>query len=160
MHTKGACIRSKKAVQLRVPGGPARRAPGDTLVFVLHYLRSAIPSSEVSARVKAVMFRRLALAAVVTCLVCSLRLHAQVTATAPETEAPQTAERWDFYEARSTRTSTPARDAASTPSICWAGTARRPYGSVLASASTHRRAGCTARLRCRPTTKAFPPTRR
>jgi hypothetical protein len=43
------------------------------------------------------MFRRLVLAAVGACFASSLRLHAQVTATAPETEAPQNAQRWDFY---------------------------------------------------------------
>ena len=41
------------------------------------------------------MFRLLALAALGACFVPPL--HAQVVATAPETEAPQYAERWDFY---------------------------------------------------------------
>ena len=43
------------------------------------------------------MFRLLALAALGACLLPMHRLHAQVTATAPETEAPQYANRWDFY---------------------------------------------------------------
>ncbi len=43
------------------------------------------------------MFRLLVLAAVGACFVSSHRLHAQVTATAPEAEAPQNAQRWDFY---------------------------------------------------------------
>ena len=43
------------------------------------------------------MFRLLALAAFVACLSSSPRLHAQVTATAPEAGAPQYAHRWDFY---------------------------------------------------------------
>jgi hypothetical protein len=52
---------------------------------------------EVSDRVKAAMFRLVALAAVGACLVPQPRIHAQVIATAPETEAPQYAQRWDFY---------------------------------------------------------------
>jgi opacity protein-like surface antigen len=59
-------------------------------------LNLAIPSSEVSDRVKAVMSRILALAAPGALLLAS-SLHAQVVATAPETEAPQYSERWDFY---------------------------------------------------------------
>jgi hypothetical protein len=42
------------------------------------------------------MFRLLVLAAPAVFLACC-SLHAQVTATAPEAEAPQYAERWDFY---------------------------------------------------------------
>lgn len=42
------------------------------------------------------MFRLLVLAAPAVFL-ASCSLHAQVTATAPEAEAPQYAERWDFY---------------------------------------------------------------
>jgi hypothetical protein len=65
------------------------------LIFDGGYPVPAIPSSEVSVRVKAVMFRLLALAAVGACFVPPL--HAQVVATAPESEAPQYAQRWDFY---------------------------------------------------------------
>ncbi len=43
------------------------------------------------------MFRLLAPAALVACFLPLPRLHAQVVATAPETEAPQYAQRWDFY---------------------------------------------------------------
>lgn len=46
---------------------------------------------------KAVMFRLVALAALGACFLSHPRIHAQVTATAPETEAPQYAQRWDFY---------------------------------------------------------------
>lgn len=46
---------------------------------------------------KALMFRLFALAALGACLVPQHRLLAQVTATAPETEAPQYTNRWDFY---------------------------------------------------------------
>jgi hypothetical protein len=60
-------------------------------------LNLAIPSSEVSDRVKAVMSRLLALAALAACLVSQHHLLAQVTATAPEAEAPQYAQQWDFY---------------------------------------------------------------
>jgi hypothetical protein len=60
-------------------------------------LSLAILSFEVPDRVKAVMFRILALAALGACLAPQSRLLAQVTATAPETEAPQYGERWDFY---------------------------------------------------------------
>lgn len=45
----------------------------------------------------AVMSRLLALAALGACLVPLHRLEAQVTATAPEAEAPEYAQRWDFY---------------------------------------------------------------
>lgn len=60
-------------------------------------LKLAIPFSEVSDRVKAVMSRLLALAALGACLFPQHRLRAQVTATAPEAEAPQYAQQWDFY---------------------------------------------------------------
>jgi hypothetical protein len=64
---------------------------------VLLVLKLAIPSFEVSDRVKAVMFRLLALAAPGALFLATSCLHAQVTATAPEAEAPQYGERWDFY---------------------------------------------------------------
>lgn len=64
---------------------------------VLLPLNLAIPSSEVPDRVKAVMSRLLALAALGACLVPHHSAAAQVTATAPETEAPQYTQRWDFY---------------------------------------------------------------
>jgi hypothetical protein len=60
-------------------------------------LKLVIPSFEVPDRVKAVMFRFLALAALGACLVPQSRIHAQVTATAPEAEAPQYGQRWDFF---------------------------------------------------------------
>jgi len=60
-------------------------------------LNLAIPSFEVSDRVKAVMFRLLALAALGACFAPHAHLRAQVVATAPETENPQYAERWDFF---------------------------------------------------------------
>ena len=44
-----------------------------------------------------VMFRLAALAAFAACFLPQLRLQAQVTATAPEAEAPEYAQRWDFY---------------------------------------------------------------
>ena len=62
----------------RVPGRP-----------VLLVLKLAIPSFEVSDRVKAVMFRLLALAAPAALFLATSFVHAQVTATAPEAEAPQ-----------------------------------------------------------------------
>lgn len=68
--------------------------PGCPLPVTLEF---AIPSSEVSDRVNAVMSRLLALAALGACLFPLHRIEAQVTATAPETEAPQYAQRWDFY---------------------------------------------------------------
>ena len=43
------------------------------------------------------MFRLLALAAPGALFLASAAVHAQVTATAPEAEAPQYAQRWDFY---------------------------------------------------------------
>lgn len=57
----------------------------------------ATPSSEVPDRVKAVKFRLVALAVPGALFLASLSLHAQVTATAPESEAPQYGQRWDFY---------------------------------------------------------------
>jgi hypothetical protein len=60
-------------------------------------LNLATPFFEVSDRVKALMFRLLALAALGACLAPQYHLQAQVTATAPETETPQYANRWDFY---------------------------------------------------------------
>jgi hypothetical protein len=51
---------------------------------------------EVPDRVKAVMFRLGALAFVGAGLFAQASLHAQVTATAPEEETPQYAQRWDF----------------------------------------------------------------
>jgi hypothetical protein len=47
--------------------------------------------------VKAVTSRLLALTAFGVLLLAQARLHAQVTATAPEGEPPQYTERWDFY---------------------------------------------------------------
>ncbi len=72
-----------------------RGSPGRALQVIP--LNLAIPSFEVSDRVKAVMFRLLALAAFGACFVPQPRLCAQVVATAPETEMPQYGERWDFY---------------------------------------------------------------
>lgn len=64
-------------------------------------LNLATSTSEVLDRVKAVMFRGLTLATVLAavgaCFFSSPVLHAQVTATAPEEEVPQNAQRWDFY---------------------------------------------------------------
>lgn len=115
----------------------ASAAQGDTLVFVLRYLASAISWSEVSARVKAVMFRRLALtaalAAFVACLVCPPCLHAQVTATAPEGEAPQNAQRWDFYGGAqySHFNPSPGRGVHAINLLGWNGTATVWLGSVV-----------------------------
>jgi hypothetical protein len=60
-------------------------------------LKLAIPLFEVPDRVTAVMFRLLALAVPGALFLATSCLHAQVTATAPEAEAPQYGERWDFY---------------------------------------------------------------
>jgi hypothetical protein len=51
---------------------------------------------EVPDRVKAVMFRFVTLAALGACFAPQLRIHAQVTATAPESEVPGYDQRWDF----------------------------------------------------------------
>jgi hypothetical protein len=74
--------------------GAKPSAPAGKAVLVLNL---AIPLFEVSDRVKAVMFRLLALAALGACFASPPRLLAQVTATAPEAEAPQYGQRWDFY---------------------------------------------------------------
>lgn len=60
-------------------------------------LNLAISSTEVADRVKVVMFRLLALAAPGVFLLASYSAHAQVVATAPENEAAQYGQRWDFY---------------------------------------------------------------
>ncbi|HUB17309.1 MAG TPA: hypothetical protein VL990_01660 [Acidobacteriaceae bacterium] len=79
------------------------------------------------------MFRLLALAAVGACLVPSPRVHAQVTATAPETEAPQYAHRWDFYGGAqySHFNPSPERSVQAINLLGWNGTATLWLGSTF-----------------------------
>jgi len=83
------------------------------------------------------MFRGLtlttALAAIVACFVPSPRLHAQVVATAPEAEAPQNAQRWDFYGGAqySHFNPSPGRGVHAINLLGWNGTATVWLGSVF-----------------------------
>lgn len=96
-------------------------------------LKLVIPSSEVADRVKAVMSRFLALAALGACLVGSPRLRAQVTATAPEAEAPQNAQRWELYGGAqySHFNPSPARGVRAINLLGWNGTATLWLGSIM-----------------------------
>jgi hypothetical protein len=83
------------------------------------------------------MFRGLSLtatlAAVVACLLWSPRVHGQVTATAPEGEAPQNAQRWDFYGGAqySHFNPSPGRGVQAINLLGWNGTATVWLGSVV-----------------------------
>lgn len=85
------------------------------------------------------MFRLAALAALGACLIPLPRLHAQVTATAPETEAPQYAQRWDFYGGAqySHFNPSPGREVRAINLLGWNGTATawlRPTWGIEGSA--------------------------
>ena len=78
---------------MRRPARPPARGPPHGEAGADDSLEFATPFSEVSLRVKAVLSRFVPLLA----FGVLLPLHAQVTATAPEAEAPQYSQRWDIY---------------------------------------------------------------
>jgi hypothetical protein len=83
--------------------------------------------------VKAVTFRFLALAALLACSLPSLRLHAQVVATAPEAETPEYPQRWDFYGGAqySHFNPSPGSGVAAINLVGWNGTATLWLGSIF-----------------------------
>lgn len=79
------------------------------------------------------MFRLLALTALGACFVSSSRLHAQVVATAPEAESPQSAQRWDFYGGAqySHFNPSPGTGVEAINLLGWNGTATAWFGSIV-----------------------------
>ena len=102
------------------------------------------------------MFRILALAALVAGFVPSPRLHAQVTATAPEAEAPQYAHRWDFYGGAQYSHFNPgsAREIQANNLLGWNGTATVWLGSLVGMDASAR--GLYGTLQVPPNTEGIP----